>query len=43
LSYRFFARIIYEKNLRLKRVNGKMYKLIIRDENINEKNLYQAG
>jgi len=42
LSHRFFARIIYEKNLRLKRVNGKMYKLIIRDENINEKNLYQA-
>jgi hypothetical protein len=39
LSRRFFARIIHEKNLRLERENGKMYKLIIRDENINEKNL----
>ncbi len=36
LSNGFFAGIIHEKNLRLERVNGNMYKLIIRDE----KNLY---
>ncbi len=40
LSHGFFARIIHEKNLRLEIVNDKMYKLIIRDENIDEKNLY---
>ncbi len=40
LRHWFFARIIHEKNLRLERENGKMYKLIIRAENINEKNLY---